>query len=221
VGAFQLNIQVSKATEIADNETRLLEVLYERLVLEPPASMWYPILQRRVETTRARAKGLSDAAGIPWSDPTVWTDPSGQTYPLSGERIRVILEKIEINKCDDAKLVHNLLHVCTRVRTEDNGIIEQRHTFPKCAPGYVLNSTATTDIIHINAEIFRGYVEDDLAVQIAASEVSRHEREAFCRYKRTFAGPTESFLRSYRPNDEPIDPEIVGGWEVWYRIERA
>jgi hypothetical protein len=224
-GAFQLNIQVSKAAAIADREVRLLEALHERLVLTPRASLWYPVLQRRVDTVRARAKGLSDAAGFPFNDPTVWTNPSGNQHPLRGQRIRVILEKIEVNKCGRARssppYTPHLLRITTRIRTEDNGITEQRHALPEHAPGFKLNGTATTDVVHIGTEIFRGWVEDDLAVEISAAEVRAYEGEALCKYKRVFSGPVESFLRNYRPNDEPIDPEVMGSWEVWYRVERT
>jgi hypothetical protein len=79
--------------------------------------------------------------------------------------------------------------------------------------------------VHLEEEVFRGYVENDLAVEIAAVRLGGGalggHQDTFCKYKRLFNGPVQSLLGRYKPNDEPIDPEIVGTWEVWYRIERA
>jgi hypothetical protein len=222
-GAFRIDIQVSTAALIADAELRLLDVMYERLALAPPASLWQPVLAKRVATIRARAEALAARAGLPFTDPTQWIDSSGASHPLNGQRIRVFLERIEVNSLGrpPSQPLHGL-RLFTRVRTDDNGMIEQRHVLP-AEGAYPLSGSASTTVLSINAEIFRGYVEDDLAIQIKAREETCGEKHALplCRYRRLLTGPVTSFLGYYRPNDEPIDPENVGAWEVWYRIERA
>jgi len=40
------------------------------------------------------------------------------------------------------------------------------------------------------------------------------------RYRRIFNGPPETWVGRYGPADQgPGDPEALGDWQVWYRIE--
>jgi photosystem II stability/assembly factor-like uncharacterized protein len=74
----------------------------------------------------------------------------------------------------------------------------------------------------INACIFDGFVgaDDSLEVRIEGVEEDWPDADDHLqRYCREFTGPVEDWLGSYRPGDEPIDPEVMKDWLVWYRIE--
>ncbi|HEU5103689.1 MAG TPA: hypothetical protein VFU22_31955 [Roseiflexaceae bacterium] len=40
-----------------------------------------------------------------------------------------------------------------------------------------------------------------------------------CYYRRTFKGKVKNWVGRYAPGDEKRDPENVGDWQLWYRIE--
>ena len=104
------------------------------------------------------------------------------------------------------------------VRTEDNGGIEQRTRLP--AGGHF--ELGRGERLEIGEEIFVGFVEDDLGIRINAMERDTFDPDDnLGSYTRTFSCPAETWLGSYQPGDEPIDPEDVGYWQVSYRIERA
>jgi hypothetical protein len=75
------------------------------------------------------------------------------------------------------------------------------------------------DIVRIGREIFRGAVAQDLTVEIFGPEAEGRERTAL--YRRTFKGDPKKWLGEYKPSDQPRDPENVGDWQLWYRIEEA
>lgn len=61
----------------------------------------------------------------------------------------------------------------------------------------------------------RGDLVDRLTIEVFAP----HGGVQLCRYRRTLTGEPQSWPGEYRPSDEPRDPENVGDWQVWYRIE--
>jgi hypothetical protein len=74
----------------------------------------------------------------------------------------------------------------------------------------------------LGSAIFEGYAEDDLAIEIAGTEKELFDPdESMGRYVRTFSCDAERWFGSYGPGDEAIDPEDIGVWKVWYRIERS
>jgi hypothetical protein len=40
-------------------------------------------------------------------------------------------------------------------------------------------------------------------------------------YRRAFCCPALEWLGEYGPRDEVVDPEEMGTWRVWYRIEKG
>jgi len=113
---------------------RLLEVMFERLSLTSRVHRWRPVLERRVETIRARARALAESAGLPWEDPTVWIDPNdpGRPRPLAGPKLRVVLEKIQILEDRDPWLKgRGEIHFACRVFTSDNGGNERQTRLPQ------------------------------------------------------------------------------------------
>jgi hypothetical protein len=64
-------------------------------------------------------------------------------------------------------------------------------------------------------------VEDDLAIEIAGTEQELFDPyESIGRYVRKFRCDAGRWFGSYGPGSEPIDPEDVGAWKVWHRIQR-
>ncbi len=216
-GAFQVVVEVTKAELMAADELATLKLMFDRLSLLPKTHSWRPILEERVRYLRDRSKALADAAGQPWTDPTVWHDPdTNGTHPLAGSKVRVVLERIRINGDDDPKFVFN-----TAVFSPNNGGQLQEHRFPKSGALKISELEDGVEVV-LDAIIFEGYVEDDLRVQIAGTEKEIfHSDEMLGKYTRLFRGSPSKWFGSYGPHDEtPIEPEDQISWEIWYRIER-
>lgn len=223
-GGFQLDIQVSRAEAIADAERRLLEVMHERLGRLAKTNRWYPVLRRRVETIRARAQALAEAAGLVWEDPTVWVDPDDpkNPRPLAGEKVRVVLEKIQILEDRDPWIKGpGEIRFKARVRTESNGGIEQSVRLPE-AGVFKISDKPGRNVLELNKVLFTGYATDDLRIEVVAVELDTFDPDdTIGKYTRIFSGDPATWLNHYGPGDEAIDPEDAGAWRLWYHIERA
>ena len=208
VGGFQLMIPVSKAARIYAGEARLLAVFEERLSLTGPDNRWYPILFKQVEYLRARAKGLAEES----AEECAQAPDDGK-----GVRTRVILEGIKVLDFY-GPLVHGSgeVSLIARVTSINAGGIGNSTRVPLTGTYPVLDRPQGY-IIDINKEIFRGTVVDDLTVEIFSAE--SEEAGHTCYYRREFRGPVEDWLGSYKPSDQRRDPENVGDWQVWYRVE--
>jgi hypothetical protein len=73
-------------------------------------------------------------------------------------------------------------------------------------------------VIQVDKELFRGVVTGDLTMEILSAEVQ--EKEHACFFRRTFKGDPASWIGAYEPGDQLHDPENVGDWQLWYRIEK-
>jgi hypothetical protein len=218
-GAFRISVQVSDAPSIVDAELRLLDVMFTRLSLLPESDLWHPILVRRVDTIRARAKALAGKAGVPWQDPTTWTDPHGHPHPVVGPKLRVVLERIELEAAHPAH-GHGKARLRTRVRTENNGVVEQTHVLPHHG-AYPYRSSHGKAVIDVDQPIFAGHAADNLSIEVAMVH-GDHDRDDFTTpYRRVFCCPAREWFRAYTPTDEVIDPEELGTWRLWYRIDRG
>lgn len=225
LGGFQLDVRVEKdLADMAESERRLLETLFERWSLLSRYDRWWPILERRVKTARARARALAERAGIPWNDPTQWTDPNDPTklYPFEGSKIRVILEKIQIRDASEPWFKgKGEIRFNARVRTNNNGGIEQRAVLPEQGV-YSVSDKDGQNMITINQPLFHGFVSDNLSIEIAGIELDTFDpNDDLGKYTRLFDCSCEELFGSYGPDDGSIDPEDVGRWRVWYRIERG
>jgi hypothetical protein len=211
VGAFQLMIPVSKAARIYAREARILAVFEERLKLTPNTNRWHPILAKQVAYFGARAKGLAEEAA----------DECSQRPPDDGKgvRVRVILERVKILDAF-GPLVHGSgqVRLTARVTSTNTGGLGAVTTLPPTGAYPVLHRPEG-HIINVNKELFRGTVVDDLTVEVFSAESD--EKEHTCYYRRTFKGGAGSWIGSYRPSDQPHDPENVGDWQLWYRIEKG
>lgn len=211
VGAFQLMIPVSKAAAIWAREARILDVFEERLKLTPASNRWHPVLARQVEYFRRRVRGLTAEAADECAE-----------HPNSGDhgaiRARVIVDRIRVLD-PDGPLVHGSgqVSLIVRVTSEHGG--GTGATTPLPASGAYPVSGPHGDIVQIGREVFRGAVAEDLTVEIFSAEPE--ERERTCHYRRHFKGNPKKWLAEYKPSDQARDPENVGDWQLWYRIEEA
>jgi hypothetical protein len=223
-GAFRLDARVSGAKTIGEAELRQLELAFERLSLTPQQDRWHPVLARRVETLRRRARALAERAGIPWDDPTTYPDPDDPTreLPLTGPHARVVLERIEIVEDMEPWFKGRGEAVFrTRVRASGNGGIEQATRIPE--DGMLkISDRGGQNVIELEQMLFDGYAGRELAIEIVGTEHDTFDPDdSLGRYARVLDCAPERLFRSFGPDDEPLDPEDVGPWRVWYRIERG
>jgi hypothetical protein len=207
LGGFRLTIPVKKAAQIYNRALRLLPVFEERLSLTPGTSRWYPILRRQVDYFRARALGLAQEAA---------QECCGDIG--KGTRLRVILERIKILDAF-GPLVHGSgqLQLTARVTSSDGGGIGRTTQLPPVG-SYPVPDFPVGYVIDIGTEIFRGSPVDSLHVEIFGADAPKGHR---CYYHRQFKGKPTDWFGNYKPRDERPDPEDVGDWQVWYRIEGA
>jgi hypothetical protein len=217
-----MHIQVSEARLIADAERRLLEIMFERLSLTDPKDPWRPVLLRRVETIRARAQALAESAGIPWVDPTQWTDPdTGGTHPFEGPGLRVVLEKIQILDDRDPWIKgKGEFAFRVRVHTPSNGGITRETRLPASGV-YRVSDRPGRNVLELNAEVFRGYAAGELWIEIVATEQDKFDPDDLVgKYTRVISGPPDTWFRQYGPGDQVVEPEDMISWKLWYRVER-
>ncbi len=222
-GGFQMHIEVSNAQAIADAERRLLEVMFERLALLDPKDPWHPVLVRRVETIRARAEALADSAGIEWVDPTQWIDPdTGAAQPFDGVKVRVVIERIQI--LDDREpwfKGKGEFRFRARVHTPANGGITQDTVLPPSGV-YKASDAPGENVLALNAEVFSGYADDELWIEVVATEQDTFDPDDLLgKYTRMLSGPTGGWFRQYGPGDQIVEPEDMISWRIWYRVERG
>jgi hypothetical protein len=216
LGGFQVHIQVGAAKDLFEPEKRTLELFHQRLGLTPAASRWRPILERQVAFVRERARGLLELADVPGLE---WVDPTQQQ---KGQRLRVVLERVQIlDDLDPFIKGAGEFRFRARVHTRDNGGLSSELRLPQHGH-YSISDTPGHNTVHLGVVLFEGFVEDHLAIELAGIEIDTFDPDdKLCPYRRVFEGPPERCLGSYGPRDEKIDPEDMGGWRLWYRIERA
>jgi hypothetical protein len=218
-GGFRVEIAVTKGPELLRLAATKVIRLHEQLAGAPAGDRWRPVLERRLRTERSRARELAADAGVEWDDPTVWTDDDEVEHPVTGTRIRVVLEEVLIIDDRDPfwkKAGEIDFHVL--VRTEDNGGLEQRTRLP--AHGHF--KLRSGERLAVGETVFEGFAVDDLGIRIDAMERDTFDPDDnLGSYTRTFSCPAKTWLGRYVPGDEAVDPEDVGHWQVSYRIEHA
>jgi hypothetical protein len=215
LGAFQIRVQVKDAKELIQPETRTLQVFHQRLGLTPPQSRWRPVLQRQVQFFRDRARGFVDLAT---GGTGQWIDP---TETERGTHLRVILESITIhNDREPFFKGKGEFSFATRVESPDNGRQSLERRIPETGD-FKLSDKPGQNRIGLNAVIFDGWVEGQLALEISGSESDLLDPDdQLPRFRRTFTGSPEAWLGSYGPRT-PLAPEDLGEWSIEYRVERG
>lgn len=139
-----------------------------------------------------------------------------------GQKIRVVLRAIQI--LDDLEPFFKKrgeFRFNARIHSNNNGGILVETRFPESGVWHISDKPGQNRI-PLDLPIFEGHIEDHLAVEIAGTEVDRLKADDHLHtYKRVFTGSPDSWVGNYGPGDEEIDPENVGNWRIWYKIEKV
>lgn len=138
-----------------------------------------------------------------------------------GERIRVILRKVQINdNLDPFYHEEGEFRFSVRVSSRGGGAVQETK-IPKT--GYFgISDHPSWNQRHLNEVVFEGEVDDHLEIEIEGEELDVVSNDKLPTYRRTFEGPPESWIGSYRPGDEGDgDPEKMNEWWVFLDIEKA
>jgi hypothetical protein len=215
LGGFQLKIQIEPAADLIAPERRLVELFKRRLALTPKRDRWRPIIERELALARQRGRAFADEAG----DPRSWDDAIGTER---GQPVRVVLEQIQILDDHDPFLKGaGEFRFRGRVYTHDNGGQRQETRLP--AQGeYKISDKPHKNTVHVDLPLFEGFVEKHLAVELLGIEQDTFDPDdKLPPYRRVFTGPPDGWLGAFGPGDEEIEPEDLGDWRVWYRVERS
>lgn len=139
----------------------------------------------------------------------------------SGNRIRVILRKIQINDSlepffDDEGEFRFKVSVSSR----DGGLLKET-AIPK--EGYfIINDHPSWNRRHLNEVVFEGEVGDHLEVEISGEELDIGPNDNLPTYRREFTGPVSDWIGRYEPvGEESTDPERMKEWWIFLEIEAA
>jgi len=205
LGGFRLSIPVRKAQQMYRRAAALVPVFERRLAITPASNRWHPILARQLDYFKARATGLAQEAADECADGSA-----------KGGRFRIIVEKIRILDAS-GPLVHGSGRVSFTARVTTTGGAGRMTRLP-AAGSYPVREQFGGLVIDVGTEIYRGPLSGGLTVNIYSTE--QDERDDHDRYLRRFTGKPTSWVGAYRPSDQMRDPENVGDWQVWYRIEQ-
>lgn len=218
-GAFRIEIPIGRAKSIFPAVERNLVLAHERFSLTAKNDRWRPILEQRLTTERLRAKALAAHLGLPWQDPTEWVDASGQSHPVEGLKIRVVLHKIKI--MDDSEpwwKGKGEVDFEAIAWTPDNGGKTQKTRLPHTGEW----KARAGEVLTVNEVIFEGFVSDQLTLRIKGMERDRHDSDDYLgTFQRNFSCNPESWLGNYQPGDAIVDMESLDLFQVWYSIEKA
>lgn len=138
--------------------------------------------------------------------------------------IRVTLERIKVLDDKDKGLLGKgemSITACTSFDHNPN----RKHFIRIPEEGEIkVSDKEGQNVIELNQVIYEGYVgiEDDMRVSLQISEHDCLKRkDELTAYDRLFPAPPETWVGYYTPDDsiERKDPENLGDWQVWYRIE--
>jgi hypothetical protein len=204
LGGFRLSIPVRKAQQMYQRAAGLVSVFERRLAITPTTNRWHPILERQLEYFRARAIGLAQEAADECVDGTA-----------KGGRYRIIVERIRVLDAS-GPLVHGSGRVSFTGRVTTTAGTGRVTRLPATG-SYLVREQLGGLVIDVNTEIYRGPLSGELTLQSLSTE--QDVKDDHDRYLRRFTGKASSWVGTYRPSDQMRDPENVGDWQVWYRIE--
>jgi len=216
IGAFEFNIDVTKAELMLDEEVRTLSVMKHIVNTIPTTNRWYKILKQYVHGISLKVDALGGNSNEIHPNP----DGSGTPYKpgdLESQKIRIILEKIQILDDHDPFLKGKgefRFQAKIHTKTESKQI-----QFPKKGH-YKISDKPTKNMVNLELLIFEGYVTDYLGLEIIGIEKDTFDPDdKLCSYKRIFNGMSSSWRGNYGPGNEKIEFEDLGDWKIWYRIE--
>lgn len=137
-----------------------------------------------------------------------------------GERIRVILRKVQIN--DNLEPFFDNegeFRFSAKVSGRDGVLTETK--IPK--EGYFpITDHPSWNQQTLNEVVFEGEVEDRLEVEISGEELDIGRNDKLPTYRRIFEGDPSGWIGVYRPGDEGSnDPERMKEWWVFLEIQKA
>jgi hypothetical protein len=146
---------------------------------------------------------------------------TGRRSSLMGERIKVILRKVQINdNLEPFFKDEGEFRFTVRVSGRDGLLRETR--IPK--EGYFeITDHPSWNQRHLNEVVYEGEAGDHLEVEVLGEELDDFSaNDHLTPYKRVFTGPPSSWVGLYRPGDEgPDDPEMMRDWWVFLEILEA
>ena len=137
-------------------------------------------------------------------------------------RVRVVVERIQIlNTLEPWFKGQGEFVFHAHVKTRNLGGLDRDTRMP--ASGfYAASDQPGQDIIEIETVVFDDLVVDELGIEIAGVELDTFDPDdEVGRYRRAFRGDPASWSGQYGPSDDPIDPEDMDNWRIWYRIEAS
>lgn len=137
-----------------------------------------------------------------------------------GRRVRVVVERIQIlNTLEPWFKGQGEFVFSARVRTRIPGDLDRQTRMPESG-FYAASDHPGQDMIEIEAVVFDDLVVNELGIEISGLELDTFDpSDEVGRYRRAFRGDPISWTGQYGPSDDPIDPEDMDNWRVWYRIE--
>ncbi|MGH8352634.1 MAG: WD40/YVTN/BNR-like repeat-containing protein [Pseudomonas sp.] len=142
-------------------------------------------------------------------------------HPVS--RIRVILEKVRVLDDQDPCFKGRgefQFNAC--VGFNDDACRRHFRRLPHCG-SYKISDWPGCNEQVIETCLFDGFVAEEDRMTVALLPVEQDlldPDDVLRRYRRIFNGPPETWVGRYSPGDEGQgDPEALGDWQVWYRIE--
>lgn len=139
----------------------------------------------------------------------------------SGERIRVILRKVQINDNlepffdNEGEFRFNV-----RVSSRDQGLLAETN-IPRQGH-FLITDDPSWNRRHLNEVIFEGEVRDHLEVEILGEEIDIGPNDHLPTYRREFTGDPSTWVGMYQPGDEGSnDPERMEQWWIFLEIQKA
>jgi photosystem II stability/assembly factor-like uncharacterized protein len=131
-------------------------------------------------------------------------------------RVRIVLEKVRVTEKHWHLFAHEEYRFRVAVGFNEDECRLHEVLIPHC--GYL--KPGQKEVV-LNACVFEGFVaeNDRLRLAILPSDHSLFHDHPLMLYRRSFDGPPETWVGTYRPDDESPDAEHLKDWEVWYRIE--
>jgi hypothetical protein len=87
---------------------------------------------------------------------------------------------------------------------------------------YKVSDKPGRNVLALEAEVFRGYAEQALWIEVVAAELDRFDPDDLLgKYTRVLSGPTDTWFGRYGPGNQVVDPEDMIDWRIWYCVERV
>ena len=146
--------------------------------------------------------------------------PLTEENPVTGKRIKVILDKIRVMNDKDPCIKGKGELTFTAVVVPDNDH-SRKHVARLPGQGvYHVSDKPGDNEIRLEATLFEGIVKNrSLSISISGKEIDCFDPDdELNRYHRVFSGDPGTWCGQYYPSDEYLDREDVGDWALWYRI---